>query len=110
MPAGMLEAWFESGEPAVVNGIDLRPVEHPVLRGAPLSVQRGQAEAFFVKAVDGKWWIIKKFLPGRSPDRPYLEGVRSILHKQPGSKPERGVRSSPAPPCARAPSGITALT
>ncbi|MBM4030176.1 MAG: hypothetical protein FJ291_00130 [Planctomycetes bacterium] len=79
MPADVVERWLRSGGPANVDGIALRPVEHKGMPGMPLSVQRGQAEAFCLAGSDGSRWVLKKFHPGRRLDRSYLEGVATVL-------------------------------
>ena len=84
MPAEDVEKWLESRRPAQVNGQRLRPLEHTQFRGMPLSIQRGQAEAFCLIGKDKRQWILKKFLPGKIPDRKYLESISSLLPKDDG--------------------------
>jgi serine/threonine protein kinase len=50
----------------------------------PLSVQRGQAEVFILKAEDGTTWILKRFHPGRTLDRRYLLSVQSLVPRADG--------------------------
>jgi hypothetical protein len=42
-------------------------------------VQKGQAEAFYLCSPGGPELILKKFYPSRTPDRPYLEAIGSLL-------------------------------
>ncbi|MBM4040682.1 MAG: hypothetical protein FJ290_19425, partial [Planctomycetes bacterium] len=72
MPAEVVEGWLRSGHPAMLGELALRPVEHRGMPGMPLSIQRGQAEAFCLAGSDGTRWVLKKFHPGRSPNRSYL--------------------------------------
>jgi len=84
MAADVVEEWLASCQPACVNGMCLRPVEHGALKGTPLSIQKGQAEAFCLIGDDGRQWILKKFHAGRQPERGYLEAIRSVLPKGEG--------------------------
>lgn len=61
MPAEVIEKWLKSGRYAQVNGTRLRPIEHNILKGTPLSIQRGQAEAFCLTCDKGENYILKKF-------------------------------------------------
>ena len=79
MPADEVQRWLDSGKPAGVAGLLLRPQEHPCLNGMPMSIQRGQAEAFFLTEASGQRWICKKFLAGRSPDLGYLTAVSMLV-------------------------------
>ena len=79
MPVDIVDRWLRSGRPACVSGTRLHPVEHRNLQGMPLSIRRGQAEAFPLTDENGTWWILKKFHPGRAPDRRYLEAIQGLL-------------------------------
>ncbi len=82
MPANVMDQWLNSGKKAAVGQMLLRPREHTILRGMPLSVQRGQAEAFCLEGQSGDVWFLKKFYDGRRPDRSYLEGTsRAVPHE-----------------------------
>ena len=74
--------WLNSKKYAKLNGTYAMPVEHPILRKTPLSIQKGQAEAFCLNAKDGKKWILKKFYKAKTLDRSYLDKVTSILPKE----------------------------
>ncbi len=84
MPAEVVEEWLVSRKPAQINGRLLRPVEHRGLSGTPLSIQKGQAEAFCLVDENGERWILKKFHSGRSLDRCYLETISSLLPQHNG--------------------------
>lgn len=71
--------WLKSGQYAKFNGIELVPMEHPVLKNIPLSVQKGQAESFCLKGKDGSRWILKKFFQAKSLSRKYLNSVTKVL-------------------------------
>jgi hypothetical protein len=80
MPAEVMEAWLASSRPAALAGLSLRPVEHAALKRSPLSIQRGQAEAFCLSQPGGGGrWFVKKFHRGREPDRAYLQSISSLL-------------------------------
>jgi len=83
MPAQEIDTWFRSKEALELGRLKLRPRAHPKLADLPLSVSRGQAEAFFAANVDNSVWIIKKFHRGRAPDLPYLRAIRGILPASP---------------------------
>jgi serine/threonine protein kinase len=74
-----VERWFRSRRYAQVNGACVRPVQHPLLKDIPLSIQKGQAESICLLGQDGGKWILKKFHKGRGLDRPYLMAVSSLL-------------------------------
>jgi hypothetical protein len=79
-----VEKWLWSGHSALIGPHRLRPVEHTHAKGKPLSSQKGQAEAFFLKDEHGAWWILKKFRPTCALDWDYLTKVTSILPREPG--------------------------
>jgi len=93
--ADCAERWLKSGKPCRIHEILVRLKEHPALRGVPLSIQRGQAEALPLNGSDGRQWILKKFHRGRELDRVYLEAVSSLLpkHESFASGTERRVLS-----------------
>jgi len=84
MAAEVMEQWVKDGRYAVVNRRQIKPIENNRLKGKPLSSQKGQAEAFFLKDEKGHWLVLKKFHSGRSPDRAYLHKVGSLLPRDPG--------------------------
>jgi len=84
MPCTPVEQWLQSGRAALIGSHCLKPVEHKLAKGKPLSSQKGQAEAFFLVDASRSWWILKKFRPGCSLDSCYLEKVASVLPKDPG--------------------------
>jgi len=84
MAAEVMEQWVKNGRYAVVCQRRIKPIENTRLKGKPLSSQKGQAEAFFLKDERGHWLVLKKFHSGRSPDRAYLSKVGSLLPRDPG--------------------------
>ena len=81
MPAEVIKNWFRSSKYAQMNGTRLRPIEHPMMKGTPLSVAKGQAEAYCMASDNNQRWILKKFHEGKSLDRRYLSSVNSVLPK-----------------------------
>ena len=79
MPADVMNAWLDSGKFAQIEDISVKPKYHPTIAHTPLSVQKGQAETYFLEADDSKRWILKKFYPNKCPDTPYLKTISSIL-------------------------------
>ena len=98
MPADVMDRWLNCNRSADVNGKYLHPLEHKGLKGTPLSIQKGQAEVFCLRAEDGSHWVLKKFHAGRSLAHTYLTGIRSLLPSHPGfvSGTRREVLSSDA--------------
>jgi len=84
MAAEVMEQWVKNGRYAVVCQKRIKPIENNRLKGKPLSSQKGQAEAFFLKDDKGRWLVLKKFHSGRAPDRSYLLKVGSLLPRDPG--------------------------
>jgi serine/threonine protein kinase len=84
MPAEVMEKWLKSDRYAQVDGMRLRPLEHSILKGLPLSIQRGQAEAFCLIDENSNGWIVKKFHIGRDLNHNYLISVASLLPKDDG--------------------------
>lgn len=74
-----VEEWLLSHKAALLDGIVLTLIPHPLLRNAPLSVARGQAWAYFLTDGSKQPWILKKFLPGREPDVVYIRAIRSLV-------------------------------
>ena len=74
-----VEKWFKSRKYAQVNGSRVRPIEHPLLKEVPLSIQKGQAESTCLISEDASKWILKKFHKGKGLDRSYLVSVSSLL-------------------------------
>jgi len=79
MSAQVMEYWLNSHRNAIIYMFSLKPLEHNLLKGKPLSSKKGQAEAFFLIDDKGNMWILKKFHSARSPDRKYLSKISSLL-------------------------------
>jgi serine/threonine protein kinase len=77
-------AWFESGEYADIAGFRLRPVENPFLKGIPLILLRGQAQAFYLRDDNNLDWVLKKFLPNRHPGSSYIRRIEELIPHRPG--------------------------
>jgi serine/threonine protein kinase len=84
MPAKIVENWLQTGQNAIVGQKSLKPVEHALVKGKPLSSQKGQAEAFFLIDDNGNWWILKKFHSNCNLDCSYLNKVSSLLPREEG--------------------------
>lgn len=81
MPAEVMENWLCSSRYAQLNGTRLRPIEHPILKGTPLSVAKGQSEVYPMVSDNNQRWMLKKLHKGKSLDRGYLATVNSVLPK-----------------------------
>lgn len=79
MSAQVMEYWLNSHRNAIIYMFSLKPLEHNLLKGKPLSSIKGQAEVFFLIDDKGNMWILKKFHSARSPDRKYLSKISSLL-------------------------------
>ena len=84
MSAEVIDNWLPSGQYARIDQLLVKPVEHKLLKGKPLSSQKGQAEAFYLMDNKSQWWILKKFHNACSLDRNYLEKIASLLPKADG--------------------------
>ena len=76
--------WLISGLNVIIGRFSLKPIEHNLMKGKPLSSQKGQAEAFFLIDDKGRWWILKKFHPNSELEQGYLHKVARLL---PGEQP-----------------------
>jgi len=79
MPTDIMNNWLNSRKYAQIDSMLLMPQVHPNIKTIPLSVQRGQAEVYYLKANDGSPWILKKFYTNKCPDSFYLNKICSIL-------------------------------
>lgn len=84
MLANIVEYWLKTGKNALIGTISLKPIEHNLMKGKPLSSQKGQAEAFFMIDDKGNWWILKKFHSNCELNRNYLDKVGKILPQDDG--------------------------
>lgn len=84
MSSPEVDCWFELGKNVVLYKLSLKPIEHPIRKGKPLSSQKGQAEAFFLIDDHGQRWILKKFHNGCNLDLRYLKKIVQILPKDEG--------------------------
>lgn len=82
MPADVMKNLLSSSKAAQIEDIALRPKQHPIIRDTLLSVQRGQAEVYYLESTSGEPWLIKDFHANKSPDSNYLEAISSILPNQ----------------------------
>ena len=80
----VVQEWLLSRSSLSIEGIKLFPQENTYLKGSPLMVARGQAQAFYLKDDAKRVWILKKFLPGRSPDLQYVKAVQTLVPPHPG--------------------------
>ena len=84
MSSEIIEQWLKSGKSAFIGPHCLVPIENNILRGKPLSSQKGQAEAFFTKDNQEQWWILKKFHPSCQLNTTYLQDISKVLPNGPG--------------------------
>lgn len=84
MSATVVEHWLKTGQNAIISKVSLKPIEHAILEGKPLSSQKGQAEAFFLIDDYGNWWILKKFHNSSNLNRSYLSRIASLLPREDG--------------------------
>ena len=84
MPADVITNWLKSRKTANINGIELSPLAHPKVPGNPLSVQRGQAETFFLKTPRGDSFVLKKLYDGKFTGIDHLRSVSRLLPQKPG--------------------------
>ena len=84
MSTEAVDNWLSSGRRALIDKISLKPIEHSLRKGKPLSSKKGQAEVFFLAEVKGSWWILKKFHGNCRLDSQYLEAISTLLPKESG--------------------------
>lgn len=84
MSNDVIKLWLAGGQWNPISGILLRPIAHPCVKGVPLSISRGQAEAFFLESDQGARYILKKFHPGLNLNRPYLQAVGLLVPQHAG--------------------------
>lgn len=77
------EAWLKSREYAEIAGRKLRPLESQ-FKGMPQTSVRGQAQAFYLRDDKNIDWILKKFLPAKTPDSTYIKSIQSLIPRRPG--------------------------
>lgn len=83
MPEEVMTRWLKSKRYANIKGLQLRPKRHPKVADLALSVQRGQAETFFLEAKDGSSFVLKKMYPGKFTGVKHLQSVSQILPEHP---------------------------
>jgi serine/threonine protein kinase len=83
-PSDVAQVWLLSKKFASLEGIELVPQENTYLKGNPLVVARGQAEAYFLHDALKHVWILKKFLPGRNPDARYVNSIQALIPRHVG--------------------------
>lgn len=79
MSMEIVERWFKTHKNAIISQLSVKPIEHPIMKGKPLSSQKGQATAFFLVDDHGNWWILKKFHNTCGLDRNYLTKISKLL-------------------------------
>ena len=80
---GVLDDWLHAGKRKVVAGHSLLPVSHPHL-DIPLEIVKSQASTYVLEDADGGRWMLKKFLPARTPDEDYVAAIAESLPRLPG--------------------------
>lgn len=79
-----IQDWFRSGQFANIDGIELMPRPSTFLPGDPLAVSKGQAKAYYLLDDNNQPYILKKFLPGKSPDARYINAIQGNIPHEPG--------------------------
>ncbi len=83
-PSDVAQIWMLRQMRVSIAGIALLPQENIYLKGTPLVLARGQAQAFYLHDATGMAWILKKFLPGRNPDARYIQAIRALIPQHAG--------------------------
>ncbi|MGB8508255.1 MAG: RIO1 family regulatory kinase/ATPase, partial [Pyrinomonadaceae bacterium] len=83
-PSDVAQAWLLIGRRLSIEGVDLLPQENMYFPKTPLIVVRGQAQAFYLEDGAGRVWILKKFLPGRTPDAQYIKAIGALIPRRAG--------------------------
>ncbi len=84
-PTDVAQAWLLGGRRVSIEGIDLLPQKNNLFfKDTPFVIARGQAQAFYLTDAAGRVWILKKFLPGRTPDAQYVRAIRALVPQHPG--------------------------
>lgn len=106
IPSDAAQVWLLLRRLVPLEGIELLPQENMYLKGTPLIVARGQAQAFYLDDATGRVWILKKFLPGRNPDARYIQAIQSLVPRHAGfeSGYQRRVLSQASVPTSALPS------
>jgi len=79
MPSEAMNKWFKSHRFALIENEQLRPVQHPIVKDAVLSIQQGQAEIFYLENKTHERKLLKVFYNHKRPDTSYLRTVSTIL-------------------------------
>jgi serine/threonine protein kinase len=72
------------GQPAVLDGVALRPRTADAPSTIPLVTRGGQAWAYQLVDDNDEGWVLKKFLPGKQPDAAYLDEIRALVPNRQG--------------------------
>jgi hypothetical protein len=86
-PSDVAQTWLLRRQRVSIEGVALLPQENMFIPKTPLVIIRGQAQAFYLDDGAGKVWILKKFLPGRTPEAQYVRAIGALV------PPHRGFES-----------------
>lgn len=76
--------WLQSGLPAMVKGIRLIPQQHPRYKNLAYVIDGQQGKCLFLNQPGTqRTWVIKKFNPEMTLDRPYLSAIRALVPNEP---------------------------
>jgi hypothetical protein len=79
-----LKDWLMSGQPAVIDGLALRPQPHSPGSHIVLEIVKGQAAVYYLRDNGQGEWMLKKFRPGRAPDAANVVAVQSLVPQETG--------------------------
>lgn len=74
----VMDDWLHRGKRYRVAGRSLLPDRHPLVDVA-LQAVRSQAESYWLTDDEGHRWILKRFLPGATPDFGYVGAIGDAI-------------------------------
>ncbi|HEY6803622.1 MAG TPA: hypothetical protein VI306_08590 [Pyrinomonadaceae bacterium] len=80
----IIQSWIESGQRAILNNWALLPRRVDHLSTAPLMSSGADSMVYYLIDEENQPWVLKKYFPGREPDRVYLESVQYLVPKRRG--------------------------
>lgn len=80
----VMQAWLASGEHALLENIFLSPRCAGRSSTAPLVIKSEEGLAYFLIDEGKRGWILKKFVSGQQPQRPYVDGIQHLVPSMPG--------------------------
>lgn len=80
----VMRTWLRSGEYALLDNIALLPLCRSPLSTEPMVIESEEGFAYFLIDNFKRGWILKKFSPGREPDRAYADAIQELIPPIPG--------------------------